>query len=420
MTCYHVITKEILDSYNEIKLILNNDSSKKLNLEEKRNVLYDEKLDFMAIEIKNKDEININSFEINVEFYNYKYDNEKYDKKNIIIPSFEENNNKVELQTGIINYLDNKRFIIHNCNNIPEYSGAPIISISNTKIIGIYTGFDKTINKDACLFFYNILKYIKEKSYKKEVILNTKKDWWRLCRDFCNVYLFFRTGLKYSSFAEVRNIFIENACKSLLKDIPVLKEWIISITHIFFQHFLDNLNLNISFKNNDSKKKITQQSQKITVLIKKYLECLLENANKLENIPERVQQILYNYIKDNGYFTRNYLSTYQISRIDFNFYGGTKKLKDDQVSMILTFLIISGVTVQQFLLHMKENFIEFRNYPNIDISAKYIGSILHYLCIDTFNNKPSKLNDIFALMNFYRNYYIYNDELEMKMIFLVM
>ena len=80
--------------------------------------------------------------------------------------------------------------------------------------------------------------------------------------------------------------------------------------------------------------------------------------------------------------------------------------------MILTFLIISGVTVQQFLLHMKENFIEFRNYPNIDISGKYIGSIMHYLCIDTFNNNPSKLNDIFALMNYYRNYYKYNDELE--------
>ena len=54
-------------------------------------------------------------------------------------------------------------------------------------------------------------------------------------------------------------------------------------------------------------------------MIKKYLECLLGDAMKLENIPERVQQILYNYIKDNGYFPKGYLSTYQIIRVDFNF-----------------------------------------------------------------------------------------------------
>ena len=147
-------------------------------------------------------------------------------------------------------------------------------------------------------------------------------------------------------------------------------------------------------------------------MIRKYLDGLLSNSKKMQDIPERVQEILYNYIKDKGYFPKKYLSTYQIIRVDFNFYGGKKKLEVDQVGMILAFLIISGITVQQILLHMKENFVEFKKCPNIDITAKYIGSIMHYLTIDTFISSPTKLKDIFSLMNYYRNYHIYNEELE--------
>ena len=55
--CYHVINKQILDFYEEIELIFNN-NSKKLNLKEKRNKWYNEESDFIVIEIKPKDNIN--------------------------------------------------------------------------------------------------------------------------------------------------------------------------------------------------------------------------------------------------------------------------------------------------------------------------------------------------------------------------
>ena len=165
VTCYHVITKEILDSYDEIKLIFNN-YRVKLNLKEKRNVFYDDKLDFMAIEIKNIDGIKVSVFEINDDCYNCEYDNIKYDKKGIIIPCLGENN-KVQLPQGIINYSDNKRFI-HNCNNIPGNSGAPIILINNIKIIGIHTGYKEFTNKNFGLFFNNILQYIIKNGPKKK------------------------------------------------------------------------------------------------------------------------------------------------------------------------------------------------------------------------------------------------------------
>ena len=74
ITCYHVINKETLDFYEEIELIFDN-YIKKLSLKEKRNTWYNKDLDFIAIEIKNEDDIDVNTFEINDNCYNYEYDN---------------------------------------------------------------------------------------------------------------------------------------------------------------------------------------------------------------------------------------------------------------------------------------------------------------------------------------------------------
>ena len=106
VTCYHVISKMALDSYDKIKLKFNYYSIK-LNLKEKRNILYDDKLDFMAIEIKDEDKIKVKSFEVNHDCYNYEYYNTKYVKRSIIIACFGEDN-EVKLPQGIIIYSDNK------------------------------------------------------------------------------------------------------------------------------------------------------------------------------------------------------------------------------------------------------------------------------------------------------------------------
>ena len=189
-----------------------------------------------------------------------------------------------------------------------------------------------------------------------------------------------------------------------------LKDWIIAITEGFWEKFKDDTDL--SFTKKDSKKKLTQKSQKIIDMIRTYLENLIKRATKLEDIPEVIKEIIYNYIKDKTYFPKRYLKIYQITRIDFNFYGETKNLDDAQVGMLLALLIISRVTVKNILFNMKDIFVEFKKYKNIDKTANYIGSIMHYLTSDTFNNNPSKLKKKLALMNYYRNYHIYNSELE--------
>ena len=247
---------------------------------------------------------------------------------------------------------------------------------------------------------------------KREPPKNGKRDWWKLCRDWCNIYTFFSTGKKYSAFAKIRDNIISDKTKSMVQDIAALKEWLMSITKSFWDEFKVDKDLDVSFDNNNSKTKIMKISEKIIAMIKKYLDSLISNSSKLQDVPENVQQIIYSYIKDKGFFAKSYLSTFQICRIDYNFYGGTKNLQADQIGMIIAFLIISGVTVQQILLHMKDNFAEFNDYPNIDTTAKYVGSIMHYLTRDTFSSTPIMLKEVLALLNYYRNYHIYNKSVE--------
>ena len=239
-----------------------------------------------------------------------------------------------------------------------------------------------------------------------------RRDWWKLAKDFIGLYNFFSTANKYSKFGKIRSNMISQRMKTIVQEISVLKDWIISIEEPFWNEFKVFNDLDVSFKNIDSKLKIQRESQKIIALIKKYLENLITRSTKLSDIPERVQTIIYNYIRERAYFPKKYMSTFQINRIDFNFYGGIKNLTEEQMGMLVAFLLISCVTVQQILLHMKEAFVEFRNYPKIDVTCKYIGSILHYLTRDTFQNNPTMVRELLALLNYYRNYHLYNEMVE--------
>ena len=87
----------------------------------------------------------------------------------------------------------------------------------------------------------NISKDLKKPNNISDNIMNKKGkknkpkiDWWRLCRDFCNVYIFFSIGRKYSGFAKVRNNMINERNLNMLQDVAILKEWVISITQGFW------------------------------------------------------------------------------------------------------------------------------------------------------------------------------------------
>ena len=239
------------------------------------------------------------------------------------------------------------------------------------------------------------------------------RDWWKLCRNFVNLYLFWGTAYKYSIFyKKMRENSIEERTKSIVQEIAILKDWLIAIEEPFWNEFKIFDDLNVAFKNSDAKNKIKKQSQKIIAIIKKFMENLISRSSKLSDIPTKVQKILYEFIKPRAYFPKKYLSTYQVNRIDFEFYGGARLITVPQGGMIISYLLICGICVQQILLHMRDVFIEFTKFPYIEISGKYIGSIMHYLTRDTFMYDPGLIQDIFALFNFYRNYHVYNEQIE--------
>ena len=253
----------------------------------------------------------------------------------------------------------------------------------------------------------------KKKKIKKIKKPFSKRNWWRLLKDFINVFIFFSTGRKYSTlYAKERNILLESRTKNLVQEIALIKDWLISIEEPFWSEFRVFEELDLSFSNKDSQNKIKSQSLKIIVIIKKFMENLISKTTKLTDIPDRIQEIIYEYIRERGFFPKQYLTTFQVNRIDFEFFGGTRNINSTRAGMLLAYLIICGVLVQQILLHMREVFKEFKKNKKVETSAKYVGSIIHYLTRDTFISSPKVVKSCLGLFNYYRNYHIYNEQIE--------
>jgi len=260
----------------------------------------------------------------------------------------------------------------------------------------------------------NRKKTKKEKEEEKKRQIQTAK-WWKLAKNFIDVYSYYCIAKKYSShYSQIRNSLIETRTYSLMDEINLLKEWVLSLEEQCWEEFEIFIDENCAFQKGDTRNKIRRESQKIIVVIKKYVEYLMSGSSKLNKIPERIQQIIYEFIKDGAYFPKKYLSTFQISRLDFEFYGTTKNLTDEQSAMILAFLLLSVIASQEILCNIRETVSQFRNYANVIISSRYIASILHYLTRDTFKNDIDKLDDICALFNYYRNYHLQNEYIEKK------
>ena len=231
----------------------------------------------------------------------------------------------------------------------------------------------------------------------------SKEEWLKLFKQFVNLYVFWSSIRKYSiKNSQIRKNAILSRTNHIVKDIAILKDWVISIEESFFNEFANYKQFNYKLNLKGEKKQILN-------IVKIYIENL---KSSLDDLPDKVQSVLIEYIKQKCYFPRKYLSKFQIYRIDFNFYGGTKNLTIYQSAMILSFLIINGVSVQQILLHLRQVFTEYSDCYEVDGAVRTIGSILHYLVRDIFKRKQKKINDILAIFNYYRNYHLYNAQIE--------
>ena len=247
---------------------------------------------------------------------------------------------------------------------------------------------------------------------KKTPIIRQKKDWWRYIRKFCNIHKFYTISNIYGKFSGVRNQLIKNYGKQIYTDMDSLKSWLIQSQKSFFDEFKVFPDMNLQFSNQSGNLKISEQSQKIMAILSIFLNNLLANSANVNLVPEKIQKIIYTYIRNRAYFPKGFLSTFEINRFDFNFYGGTKNNTDHMIGMLVALLIVSRAFVHQILLHPIDLFEEFKKFPYIQVNCKYVGSILHYITREAFKTNPPMTKEILALYNYYRNYHIYNSEIE--------
>ena len=295
----------------------------------------------------------------------------------------------------------------------PPNPKIPIINKEKEKENSPFPILPKKIPIESIIETPKHYRKIRPKSSKRFRETRKKsKDWWRLAWNFFNLFVFIRTAIKYSRNGKKRDKIIKEREKNVGDELFTLKNWIISIEQPFWNEFKVFKHLNLSYKNSNSKKKIEKETQKIKAIIQKFIENLINKTQKLSEIPKSIQQIIYNFIKERAYFPKEFFSTYQIYRLDFHFYGGTRMINEEEESMILSLLLINGIVVKQILYHIGENFVEFKNLKEIDLSAKYIGSIIYYLTRETFKGQP-KIHKIFeAILNYYRNYDLDNKDLD--------
>ena len=314
--------------------------------------------------------------------------------------------------------LKNSKCCAHNgCN---AYISDVLYLLKGLKELGI----DKKLKteEDESEDTKNIIEGKKDNKGKKKKKRETKEEkkkkaksikWWKLAKNFFNIYYFFSVAKKFSlNYSPLRNTQIESRTHSFEGEIELLKEWIITIEDLCWDEFDNFIDENCAFEKDDSKNKIRRESLKIISVLEKFIEYLITGSSKLKNIPERIQQILYNFIKNGAYFPKKYLSTFLISRLDFDYLGKTRNVTEEQSAMILAFLLLSVVTSQEILCNVRENLKQYRNYANVLISAKYLAVILHILVKNTFKNDVDPLDDIYALFNYYRNYHIENEFIE--------
>ena len=299
----------------------------------------------------------------------------------------------------------------YKTNDNTEDKNSPLIK---PEIVTPFIRYKKDLNKERKETETRLNLRAKEsiRNIRKRILLQSRKkrNWFGLFKQFINLYIFFSSVKKYSCISSrSRNNEIYIRTNHIVNDIAILKDWIISMQDSFFDKFKNykEFNSRLNLKTQGEKKQILKKN--ILNIIKLFIDNL--NSN-LEEIPENVQSVLNEYIRNVCYFPKKYLSKFQINRLDFNFYGGTKNLTICQYAMILSFLIINGVCVQQILLHMRDVFDEFSECDNIEGAIKNIGSILHYLVKDIFKEKQKKINDLIALFNYYRNYHLYNEQIE--------
>ena len=163
----HVLSRENLESKNDIKIIING-QTKTIPLK-KRKIGTDEKMDFTFIEIKEKEDDIETFFNLDDNVLKKNCPNESYLEENVLIFGININDKQLGLADGLIKKCIDC-FFVHTCNTYEGCSGGCIVNKANNCVIGIHRGEIeiKNGNKNPInqgIFLRDIIKRIKESNF---------------------------------------------------------------------------------------------------------------------------------------------------------------------------------------------------------------------------------------------------------------
>jgi len=130
ITNNHVLSKELLNSKNDIEIIINGET-KILSLKQ-RKIWNDKDMDFTCIEIKEKEDNIHTFFNLDDNVLDINSDNDCYLNKNVLVYGINKIGKKVSFSNGIIKKNENC-FFAYTCNTFPGCSGGCIVNQSNIK-----------------------------------------------------------------------------------------------------------------------------------------------------------------------------------------------------------------------------------------------------------------------------------------------
>ena len=157
----HVLSKELLNSKNDIEIIINGET-KILSLNQ-RKIWNNKEMDFTCIEIKEKEDKIHTFFNLDDNVLDKNSDNDCYLNKNVIVYGINKNGKKFSFSNEIIKKNEDC-FFSYTCNTFEGFSGGCIVNQSNNGVIGIHRGKFiiknmKVLNEG--IFIRNIIKKIK-------------------------------------------------------------------------------------------------------------------------------------------------------------------------------------------------------------------------------------------------------------------
>ena len=165
-TSYSLIDEDYLSENNEINLLLNDNNTKVLNLDNKRKIYTNKEYDLTIIQLKNKD--NINSYlELDENILSNENPKLFYETKSVYAIQYL-NMEKASVSYGFLTELNNSE-MKHTCIIKPGSNCSPILNSLNNKIIGV----SKEISNNLTLGTFLKIPIFE---FKNQAIFSKKKN----------------------------------------------------------------------------------------------------------------------------------------------------------------------------------------------------------------------------------------------------